>query len=65
MILADYFRSERDVTWDFALQSGVRHGFIRLPEDGAFDLTDKSHWQTVYKRFVDFGIPPRGNRAYA
>lgn len=58
MILTDYFRSERDATWDFALQSGVRHGVIRLPEDAAFDLNDASHWQTVYKRFTDFGITP-------
>ena len=58
MILTDYFRSERDATWDFALQSGVRHGVIRLPEDDAFDLTDPSHWGTVYKRFTDFGITP-------
>ena len=58
MILTDYFRSERDATWDFALQSGVRHGVIRLPEDAAFDLTDASHWRDVYKRFTDFGITP-------
>lgn len=58
MILADYFRSEHDITWDFALQSGVRHGVIRLPEDKAFDLTNSSHWETVHKRFVDFGITP-------
>lgn len=58
MILTDYFRSEHDATWDFAIQSGVRHGVIRLPEDNTFDLTDASHWQTVYKRFHDFGITP-------
>ena len=58
MILTDYFRSERDATWDFALQSGVRHGVIRLPEDEAFDLTNAAHWQQVYKRFTDFGITP-------
>lgn len=58
MILTDYFRSERDATWDFALQSGVRHGVIRLPEDDAFDLTNSSHWNDVYKRFTDFGITP-------
>jgi len=58
MILTDYFRSERDATWDFALQSGVRHGVIRLPEDEAFDITDRSHWETVYRRFTDFGITP-------
>ncbi|MBQ9112555.1 MAG: mannonate dehydratase [Clostridia bacterium] len=58
MILTDYFRSQRDATWDFAIQSGVRHGVIRLPEDDAFDLIDKSHWRTVHKRFTDFGITP-------
>ena len=58
MILTDYFRSTPDTTWDFALQSGVRHGVIRLPEDDKFDLTDKSHWETVYKRFTDYGITP-------
>ena len=58
MILADYFRSERDATWDFALQSGVRCGVIRLPEDPAFDLTDPAAWETVVRRFTDFGITP-------
>ncbi len=58
MILTDYFRSERDATWDFALQSGVTHGVIRLPENEDFDLCDRSHWETVYKRFTDFGITP-------
>lgn len=58
MILTDYFRSQHDATWDFAIQSGVRHGVIRLPEDEQFDLTDPSHWETVYKRFTDFGITP-------
>ncbi len=58
MILSDYFRSQRDATWDFALQSGVRHGVIRLPEDGAFDYADRSHWESLCKRFVDFGITP-------
>jgi len=58
MILTDYFRSERDATWDFAVQSGVKHGVIRLPENAAFDLTDPTHWSTVHKRFTDFGITP-------
>lgn len=58
MILTDYLRSDYDVTWDFALQCGVNHGVIRLPETDDFDLTDKSHWDTVYKRFTDYGIKP-------
>ena len=58
MILTDYFRSERDLTWDYALQCGVRHGVIRLPEDEKFDICDPSHWETVYRRFTDFGIRP-------
>lgn len=58
LILTDYFRSEHDLTWDYAKQCGVSHGVIRLPEDPAFDITDFSHWQAVYKRFSDFGITP-------
>lgn len=58
MILTDYFRSPRDLTWDFAKQCGVNHGVIRLPETKDFDLTKASHWEIVYKNFMDFGIKP-------
>lgn len=58
MILTDYFKSERDATWDFALQSGVKHGVIRLPEDKDFNIIEKAHWESVYKQFIDFGITP-------
>ena len=58
MLLTDYFRSERDLTWDFAKQCGVNHGVIRLPETIDFDICDFSHWETVYKCFTDFGITP-------
>lgn len=58
MLLTDYFRSEKDITWDYAVQCGVTHGVIRLPEDEQFDITDESHWLTVHKRFTDFGITP-------
>ena len=58
MLLTDYFRSEKDATWDIGIQCGVNHGVIRLPETDDFDLTNKSHWETVHKRFTDFGITP-------
>lgn len=58
MLLTDYFRSERDLTWDYAKQCGVNHGVIRLPETADFDICDFSHWKTVHKRFLDFGITP-------
>lgn len=58
MLLTDYFRSEYDSTWDYAKQSGVEYGVIRLPEDDSFDITNFSHWEEVYKRFIDFGIKP-------
>lgn len=58
MILADYFKSQYDLTWDYAKQCGVKHGVIRLPEDDKFDITDFSHWQTVHNNFTDFGIKP-------
>ena len=58
MILADYFRSTPDLCWELARQCGVEHGVIRLPETEDFDITDISHWRTVYKKFEDFGIKP-------
>ena len=58
MLLTDYFRSTHDSTWDIALQCGVRHGVIRLPEEPSFDICDRSHWDTIYRRFTDFGITP-------
>ena len=36
MLLTDYFRSDPDATWDYAKQSGVNHGVIRLPENKGF-----------------------------
>ncbi|MFA7637348.1 MAG: mannonate dehydratase [Monoglobales bacterium] len=58
MILSDYFRSENDICWDYAKQCGVKTATVRLPETESFDVTDFSHWETVYKRFEDFGIKP-------
>lgn len=58
MILTDYLLSERNISWDYAKQLGIRHGVIRLPEDAWFDVTDRAHWKTVYKGFTDFGIEP-------
>ena len=58
MLLTDYFKSQRDLTWDFAKQCGVNHGVIRMPETPDFDICDFSHWKSVHKRFLDFGITP-------
>ena len=58
MILTDYLRSEKDLSWDIARQCGVQHATIRLPEDGKFDLNDKAHWETLFKKYNDFGFIP-------
>lgn len=58
MILTDYYRSTPDLTWNIGRQCGITLGTIRLPETPDFDVTNKEHWQTVYKRFTDFGIKP-------
>ena len=58
MLITDYLRSDKDITWDFAKQCGVSHGVIRLPENDSFDITQKSHWETVCNRFKDYGITP-------
>lgn len=58
MLLTDYLRSAKDITWDFALQCGVNHGVIRLPETADFDITNYNHWRQVHKNFTDYGITP-------
>lgn len=58
MILADYFYSKRDITWEYAVQCGVTKGVIRLPESADFDVCEERHWEKVYKNFSDFGIEP-------
>ena len=58
MLLTDYLRSTRDPSWDIARQCGVRHAVIRLPEDGAFDYTSLSHWQSVCERYTSYGFTP-------
>lgn len=58
MILTDYFYPNRDLTWDLALQCGVNHGVIRLPETDDFDVTDPGHWDTLCSRFRSAGIRP-------
>ena len=58
MILTDYFLSTPDLTWELAVQSGVTHGVIRLP-DGDFDVTSLSQLKAVADRFVSYGITPK------
>lgn len=58
MILCDYFTSAHTIVWDYAKQCGVNHAVVRLPETDDFDITDFSHWKTIYQRFCDFGIKP-------
>lgn len=58
MILADYFKSEHDLCWDYAKQCGVENAVVRLPETKDFDITDFTHWKSVYKKFDDFGVKP-------
>lgn len=58
MIIADYLRSTPDMTWDIALQSGIRHGVIRLPEDDNFDVTKLSHIKDVCEKYTNRGITP-------
>lgn len=58
MILTDYFYPDKDLTWDLAVQCGVDHGVIRLPETEDFDLTEASHWQNLCGSFRANGIKP-------
>ena len=58
MILADYFLSEPGRQWDLALQLGVRHAVVRLPEDPGFDITDAGQMRCVMDRFRSRGLTP-------
>ncbi len=57
MIITDYFLSTPDNTWDFAVQCGVTHGVIRLPDD--MDFTSLSELETICDRFRSRGIIPK------
>ncbi|GHT58554.1 mannonate dehydratase [Spirochaetia bacterium] len=58
MILADALRSEPDRTWDYAIQTGIKHAVIGAPNDGKFDITDYSHWKSLYDRYMSKGLTP-------
>jgi len=58
MILTDYFRCERSLQWDYAIQCGVSHATVRLPEHKDFDVTNRTHWRQVHDQFMNAGIKP-------
>lgn len=58
MILTDLFEIPPNIGWDYAAQMGIYHGVVRLPEDEAFDLTNKAHWQQLHDTFTSRGIKP-------
>ena len=58
MILTDYLLSTPDIQWEMARQVGVSHATVRLPETEDFDFTSRTHWQTVYERFLRYGLKP-------
>lgn len=58
MILTDYLRSEKDITWDIAKSCGIKYATIRLPDDPDFDISNRSQFKSVYDKFSDFGIKP-------
>lgn len=58
MIITDYLCLPRNIQWDYALQCGVDHAVIRLPETPDFDLTDGTHWRTMCEEYRRFGLHP-------
>jgi mannonate dehydratase len=58
MILTDYFYPTHNLGWDYAKACGVSNAVLRLPETADFDITDRSHWQTVIDRLTGFGVRP-------
>jgi mannonate dehydratase len=65
MILADALRPRADRTWDYAIQTGVRHAVIGTPWNppgqtpaDTFDLTSYSDWKALYDRYESRGLKP-------
>lgn len=58
MILTDYFYYPHNITWDYAVQCGVKNGVIRAPETRDFDLCSSEHWQQLCDDFRAHGINP-------
>jgi mannonate dehydratase len=58
MILTDIFSETPDVSWDYAVQMGISHAVMRLPEHKDFNLTHRGHWRELYDRFVSRGLKP-------
>lgn len=58
MLLTDYFYSEPDAAWSLALQCGVTHGTIRLPDAPDYDFTDLSALKAIVDRFKAHRITP-------
>lgn len=58
MILTDYLRSDKDITWEYAYTSGVKYATIRLPDDPNFDFTNYKKIKAIYDNFIKFGITP-------
>ena len=58
MILTDYLTQSDELMARWAKQLGVNHAVIRLPEDGAFDPSDLSHWKSYCHRFEALGLRP-------
>jgi len=58
MILADALRSTPDRTWEYAVQTGIKYAVIGAPRENDFDITNFSHWKTLYDRYVSSGLTP-------
>ncbi|MDR3247595.1 MAG: mannonate dehydratase, partial [Treponema sp.] len=59
MILADALRPSPDRTWDYAIQTGIKHSVIGVPfRDDKFDLTSYSDWKGLYDLYESRGLTP-------
>ena len=57
MLLTDIFGITPEATWDHAVECGVRHGVIKLPNE--FDTTSLADLSSVVDRFKQHGITPK------
>lgn len=58
MLITDYIADPKSIIAEYAVQCGVKHAVIRLPDDGLFDFASREHWKALYDDYSAAGLKP-------